>query len=319
MKTFCTAALMAVAATAYQEFAVDELAEQRNLQSYREDNMNTKINDWWRFYFQQDCGAQQPQWDPMLVGNQTEVTRPGPNQVFNNNYTQFVDDTTGRATAVPKGEHKFTLIWLHGQTGTGDRAKGLFAGPIPTVPPTTKIILPTARENYMTNNNAIGNSWFDLWSQAERTGNETTEEFREGSCAKDIRNTWPYIHSLINQAIEELDGDASKVFVGGISQGHATMLPAFLTYSDATLGGAFFLGGSLPIKLDYDMEVDLDIVRNVRFEVYNDEAESAAIFTSLAQASYSDLEDKGLDYAVRTGPYGFDDFAAQVDVVRQFF
>ena len=64
----------------------------------------------------------------------------------------------------PKGQHLFSLVWLH---GLGDSANGfsqVFLNPsLKIVPPTCKVILPTAPQRKVTCNGGVEmTSWYDI-------------------------------------------------------------------------------------------------------------------------------------------------------------
>ena len=78
------------------------------------------------------------------------------------------DRVTNYLTCNPKGEHKYSLIWLH---GLGDSAQGfisIFAEREHSfVPSTCKVILPTAPIRAVTLNQGMKmNSWYDITTLA---------------------------------------------------------------------------------------------------------------------------------------------------------
>ena len=76
-----------------------------------------------------------------------------------------MDSATNYVTFLPKQkEHKHTLIWLHGLGDSADGFKGIFGHPAKTmVPPTCKVVLPTAPIRPVTINNGMEmTSWYDI-------------------------------------------------------------------------------------------------------------------------------------------------------------
>ena len=65
----------------------------------------------------------------------------------------------------PKGDHKYTMIWLHGLGDSGEGFLDLFLSEYNIVSSYTKIVLPTAPAVPVTiNNGMICNSWYDIKS-----------------------------------------------------------------------------------------------------------------------------------------------------------
>jgi phospholipase/carboxylesterase len=134
----------------------------------------------------------------------------------------------------PKGEHKKTLIWMH---GLGDSAQGflpVFASADSPMEKDTKVRLLTAPESPVSINMGMAmNSWFDILSL-----DWTPESYN----FKNVETNAKMVNNVIDEEIAKLGGRSEQVFVGGFSQGCAMALHTGLTYPK-TLGGIIGLSG----------------------------------------------------------------------------
>ena len=103
----------------------------------------------------------------------------GQQQLTSNEY-DVSQDNNEWVTLQPKGEHKFTLIFMH---GLGDTAMGFFSmfadqGDNRLTPLNCKIILPTAPTAAVTcNGGAEMTSWFDFYRlEFGKISNATNEK-----------------------------------------------------------------------------------------------------------------------------------------------
>jgi len=134
----------------------------------------------------------------------------------------------------PNGEHKATLLILHGLGDTADgwaSMAGIFA--IPGL----KFIFPTAPMRPITlNMGMVMTGWYDITSLDKINSSEDEEGIRE---------SWRFVEELI--AKEEAAGlPSSKIIVGGFSQGGAVALMA--ARSKKKLGGIIGLSTYVPLR-----------------------------------------------------------------------
>ena len=110
-------------------------------------------------------------------------------------------------------EHTHTLIWMH---GLGDSAMGfldIFDSEISPVPPSTKVVLPTAPLRPVTLNGGMAmNAWFDILTLDTSLGAETKRYNEEH-----IEESSKSIQAMVTEEQEILGNDANKVFLGGFS------------------------------------------------------------------------------------------------------
>ena len=110
------------------------------------------------------------------------------------------------------------MIWLH---GLGDSAHGfadVFADPrLGVVPPTCKVVLPTAPIRAVTCNGGYRmTSWYDI-SSLDRPSTMSKEEMRDMMSQSEIRDSVRIVTDLIKEEVGILDGQHEKVFIGGFS------------------------------------------------------------------------------------------------------
>ena len=130
-----------------------------------------------------------------------------------------------------------TIVWLH---GLGDSAEGFFPvfadQQISLVPEDFKVRLLTAPNVPVTINGGMScNSWYDIMS-LDRSKNSYSFE--------DVKKNSEYVKKCLDEELEILKGDSSKLFIGGFSQGCAMALHNGLTYKEK-LGGIIGLSGYL--------------------------------------------------------------------------
>ena len=111
----------------------------------------------------------------------------------------------------PTAGHKHTLVWMH---GLGDSAEGFldfFYNPDPMLPnKNTKVVLLNAPCVPVTcNGGMVMNSWYDILTFKPKI--EVDE--------KSIKENTERIIKRIEEEAKVLNGDYSKIFVGGFSQG----------------------------------------------------------------------------------------------------
>ena len=130
----------------------------------------------------------------------------------------------------PKGEHKATIIFLH---GLGDSGKG-WLDPLASIHnklSNIRVILPTAPSRKITcNGGAKMNGWYDIESLNDRSSNKYN--------GKD--ESMKLIHNLINHEIKHGQKkndkfDSKHIILGGFSQGAALSVYSGLQYKQTLL------------------------------------------------------------------------------------
>lgn len=140
-------------------------------------------------------------------------------------------------TLTPNLEAEYSLIWLH---GLGDSAEGflpLFLSDLTPVPETFKIRLLTAPASPVTiNNGMVCNSWYDIINFDRNPDSINFEDAQKNSAQ---------VQKAIEEEVNFFGGDASKVLIGGFSQGCAMALHNGLESEFKGLGGIVGLSGYL--------------------------------------------------------------------------
>jgi len=141
--------------------------------------------------------------------------------------------------------HRQTFIILHGRGSNAHTfVPPLLSTQLPdgrtfqAAFPHTKFIFPTAsKRRAKIFKRSMIHQWFDYWSLSAPT--EREDLMLDGLC-----ETSRYIHGLLAEVIEEIG--AANVALGGLSQGCAATLIAFLTWDGEPLGAVFGFCGWLP-------------------------------------------------------------------------
>jgi predicted esterase len=151
----------------------------------------------------------------------------------------------------PLEQHTHTAIFLHGRGSNGPEfCEDLFTSltsnmkSLPDSLPSWRWVFPTAKTRYSSRFQEDETSWFDVWST------DNIEEQQELS-VDGLRESVSYILKLLTDEIERVDGDASRVFLCGISQGMATTLWTFFCAAgqiNQPLGGIIGFCGWLPFS-----------------------------------------------------------------------
>ena len=150
----------------------------------------------------------------------------------------------GEVHLIPKsGKYKYVFIFMHGLNGSPDRFVqkfGKLGGPIPD---SFKIILPCApRQKVDAYGGEKRNSWFNLHRrQGDRSPIKENEiDFNE------LFKSSNKIKSIIREEANKLNGDYSKIFIGGYSQGACLAYDIGLSF-EKILGGIVCFCG-IPFK-----------------------------------------------------------------------
>ncbi|KAJ6123687.1 hypothetical protein N7471_011004 [Penicillium samsonianum] len=147
--------------------------------------------------------------------------------------------------------HTHTVILLHGRGSDGPEfADELFSSStskgknLPSCLPSYRWVFPTSRDRWSTTFEEEMCTWFDAYS----LGNiqERQELQKDG-----IRESVLHIFDILEKEARLLDGRLSHIYLGGMSQGMATALWAFLSATatgriQGPLGGLLGFCGWLP-------------------------------------------------------------------------
>eukprot|EP00747_Dinoflagellata_sp_TGD_P060522 gnl/TRDRNA2_/TRDRNA2_152066_c0_seq1.p1 gnl/TRDRNA2_/TRDRNA2_152066_c0~~gnl/TRDRNA2_/TRDRNA2_152066_c0_seq1.p1 ORF type:complete len:324 (+),score=26.42 gnl/TRDRNA2_/TRDRNA2_152066_c0_seq1:3-974(+) len=140
------------------------------------------------------------------------------------------------------GRHHFTLIYLHqfccnGASYVHFKPRYFFsASKLPQLK--LKVVVPTARAIPITIHDGCKQyAWYDYKTDFE--GKREDNIFPSS-----LRNTRAKIFKILDREIAKLNGDASRVLIGGSSQGCCTALHVALTYN-RLLGGVVGTAGHL--------------------------------------------------------------------------
>lgn len=147
----------------------------------------------------------------------------------------------------PQAQHSHSIILLHGRGSTGEEfaeevleAKLHNGKTLPEQLPTCRWVFPSSRELWSTAFEETMPAWFEAHSLTDVTAKQDLQ--MDG-----IRESVEYLTSLLDDEIEKLGGAASRVVLGGISQGGAiglwTLLCASGDNPTRRLGGV--LGASV--------------------------------------------------------------------------
>lgn len=206
----------------------------------------------------------------------------------------------------PLGEHTATIIFLH---GSGDEGRNFvdFATELSHGRPDLKHlkwILPTAKSRLCSANGLTFPLWFDILHFRDLSAGPWDEQ--------GLLESVEAIHGLVRHEITVNGIPASRIVLGGLSQGSATAVWSSLTFSDATLAGTCALAGRLPapdllqtrlsrhIGEQYPIFVaHMDADPTVPLHVGSDKVVKFLKETVGVKTSYT--PGVGLNYTVRTG------------------
>ena len=172
-------------------------------------------------------------------------------------------------------------------------------------PPNCKVILPTAPVKPVTcNNGSKSTSWYDVvtFNPKDKLTGEmmSIQDMRAKNYnQEDLKESAALISELLDKEVEAL-GDPTKVFLGGLSQGCATVLATFLTYKGGQLGGIFALIGVHSFEADWE-DIDLDQKRKTPIMLYNGDKDPFFPI-QLAQDSYAEFTEKQLNFQLKIEP-----------------
>ncbi|EPS27783.1 hypothetical protein PDE_02727 [Penicillium oxalicum 114-2] len=149
----------------------------------------------------------------------------------------------------PQERHTHTAIFLHGRGSTAlEFCEDLLQSTtsqlksLPDSLPHFRWVFPAAKTLYSTRFQEMQWAWFDVWSL------ENVEE-RQELVLESLRESVSHLLAILADEIERVGGDASRVFLCGISQGMATALWTFFCavgQIKQPLGGLVGFCGWLP-------------------------------------------------------------------------
>ncbi|KAJ5092147.1 hypothetical protein NUU61_007017 [Penicillium alfredii] len=157
----------------------------------------------------------------------------------------------------PQGPHTHTVILLHGRGSSGlEFAEELFSSTtsqgqsLASHLPTYRWVFPTSRDRWSTTFQEEMCSWFDAYSL-------TDIHARQELQTDGLRESVLHILNILEDEARLLDGQLTRIYLGGISQGMATALWAFFGAIgtgrvQGALGGLLGFCGWLPFAQQLD-------------------------------------------------------------------
>ena len=135
------------------------------------------------------------------------------------------------------GEPKNTLIFIHGLSGNGQQFAPYFSNPYTTpVGTTTRVIVPTAPVRPVTVSMGTKmTAWFDIYDWNFQLTSYSND---------DIVKSEMWFRDLIENEVKRYNGDYSRIFIGGHSQGCIMSLQTALGFK-SQLGGIICFCGFL--------------------------------------------------------------------------
>ncbi|KLJ06273.1 hypothetical protein EMPG_10314 [Blastomyces silverae] len=165
-------------------------------------------------------------------------------------------------TIQPLKSHRQTIILLHGRGSNGTSfGRQILSTPFPPPPPLSpnspsgiltlgdafphaKFVFPTAPQRHPQQYKSdIINQWFDLWwlrpssSATDGNGDRPFPFERDSVQSSGLRESTGFLHDLLQREIALVEGGAKNVLLGGLSQGCATGLVAYLLWDGVGEGG----------------------------------------------------------------------------------
>lgn len=162
--------------------------------------------------------------------------------------------------------HAHTIILLHGRGSTGpELASELFSSTasnslsLPASLPSWRWVFPSSRRLWSTTFQEDIPAWFDVFSL------DDIQERKELQTAE-LRESISHILDVLEYEIGLLNGEWGNVYLGGISQGMATALWAFLGGAamgriGGKIGGVLGFCGWLPFASDLEALLEASIER----------------------------------------------------------
>lgn len=191
----------------------------------------------------------------------------------------------------PKGEHKFTIIWIHGLGDRGESFVDVFEGRVAN----TRVVLPNAPVIPITANGGYRMpGWYDIKSFG------SDRDVGDSAFDKDgILSTMKALTELIDYEKTLVGGNADRIFVGGFSQGGASSLLVGHMYPEQ-LGGVICASGYLLLAAEASKYLTQ---KKVPLLVYHG-TEDQVVGLGMARATKAALEKEGVvitDYVEERG------------------
>ncbi|XP_050431441.1 acyl-protein thioesterase 2-like isoform X2 [Adelges cooleyi] len=135
----------------------------------------------------------------------------------------------------PTRKHTATIIFMHGLGETGEKWSKILSK---LTKPNVKVICPNAKKLPLTLNKGFPTAaWFDIHHLDEHTPED------ESSILRAMDN----LHGIIDQELSTSRVPASKVIIGGFSQGGALAVYSALNYPKR-FGGIFIMSSWIPMN-----------------------------------------------------------------------
>ena len=156
--------------------------------------------------------------------------------MLNNNESSKIKRSENEINITPSNFTR-TLIWLHGFSENSDAYLQTFSdSQLSLVPEDFKVRMLNAPSIPITfYKGEKHRAWFDLLALEK---DNVSVDF------EDLQNTSKYISRCLDEELDILNGDASRLYIGGFSQGCVMALHCGLTYKEK-LGGIIGISGHL--------------------------------------------------------------------------
>lgn len=179
----------------------------------------------------------------------------------------------------PNDGYNSVLIWMHGLGDSALGYKDFFVSNYSPLPKKMKVHLLTAPKAAVTiNGGMVMTSWYDI-----KSFNKSSDSINES----DVLNNSSRVKKVVENEAKLLNGDYSKVFLGGFSQGACMTLHVGLT-SEFNLAGLVVLSGLI---FPFTTKVLEDSKKNIPIFIGHGSWDDV-IPEALAKASYQTLFEK---------------------------
>jgi phospholipase/carboxylesterase len=194
----------------------------------------------------------------------------------------------------PEGEHRVTVVWLH---GLGDSSAGfsdLFEEHFPALREHGRVVIPNAPTRPITvNGGMIMRAWYDIVS----LGGRDEKALARSEDEQGIRESAALVHELLEHESSLID--SNRIVLGGFSQGGAVSILAGLSYRKPL--GAIVSCSGYGLLLSKLPEWLSPAARAVPVHTYHGAADEM-VPLQFARASYERLRQHKLDVRSREEP-----------------
>jgi phospholipase/carboxylesterase len=147
-----------------------------------------------------------------------------------------VEQNNNDIILTPNEGYNNTIVFLHGLGDSAEGYKEFFLSQYKPIPDKMRVVLLTAPKASVTiNGGMVMNSWYDI-----KNFNRTKDSIESSDVVKNAYR----VKKVIDNEVKTFNGDYSKIFLGGFSQGACMTLHLGLTSSEK-LGGLVVLSGLL--------------------------------------------------------------------------